>query len=138
MPEHAELLVYRFPPEAQFEGQLIGALERIEAGGALRVLDALAVSRDPATGELDAVEVRGTGAGGLVAPLLEFRLDPSGRRRATERALRGDGGARVRELGAGLGPGETIAMITVEHVWAVMLEDAVARLGGTRVPSELV
>jgi hypothetical protein len=136
MSEHTELLAYRFPPGTRFEGQLVGALERMEAGGALRVLDVLAVRRDASTGELDAVEVRSTGAGGLVAPLLEFRLDPSGRRRATERAMSGDGGARVREVGSRLERGETMAMVRVEHVWAAALEDAVARLGGTRVPGE--
>jgi hypothetical protein len=132
---HTELLAYRFPPEARFEGQLVGALERLEAGGALRVLDVLMVRRDPDTGDLEAVEVRSTGAGGLVAPLIDFRLDPSRRARATQRALARDGGARVQALGSQLGAGEVMAVALVEHVWAEALEDAVTRIGGTRVPS---
>src|SRR4051812_30216328 len=34
----SQLLVYRFGPDAEFEGRLVGALERIESGGAMRVL----------------------------------------------------------------------------------------------------
>ena len=33
-----QLLVYSFGPDASFEGQLVGALERIEVGGAMRIL----------------------------------------------------------------------------------------------------
>src|SRR3954462_8717296 len=76
-----QLLVYRFGEDAGFEGHLVGALERIEAGGALKVLDVLF----DAGGELSAVELRGSGAGGMVAPLLAFRLDVAERRRLTRR-----------------------------------------------------
>jgi hypothetical protein len=34
----AQLLLYRFGPDAEFEGQLVGALQRIENGGTLRAL----------------------------------------------------------------------------------------------------
>ena len=69
----AQLLLYRFGREAEFEGRLVGALERIESGGALRILEALFVRSNAETGELDAVAVRGDGAGRIVAPLLDFR-----------------------------------------------------------------
>ena len=131
-------LVYRFAPAAQYEGQLVGALERIESGGGLRVVEALFVRRDADTGELNAVDVRGGGAGGLVAPLLDFRLDEGRRRHATERALSGERGAAVRDLASQLQPGEAMAVVLVEHVWERALEDAVARTGGVRVASELV
>jgi hypothetical protein len=81
-----QLLLYGFGTEANFEGQLVGALERIESGGTLRVLEALLVQKDRDTGEFAAVAVRGHGIGGFVAPLLGFRLDATERRRATERA----------------------------------------------------
>jgi hypothetical protein len=67
MSQH--LLLYAFGPDARFEGRLVGTLERIESGGALRVLDALFVTRDPETGELAAIDLRG-GAGGVIAELL--------------------------------------------------------------------
>jgi hypothetical protein len=134
----AQLLLYRFGPDAGFEGRLVGALERIDSGGTLRVLDAIFVHGDADTGELEAIAVHGDGAGRIVAPLLEFRLDPLRRRRATERALGGDRAAVVRSLGAELEKGESLAVVLIEHVWAIALEDAVARTGGTPVASEFV
>jgi hypothetical protein len=134
----AQLLLYRFGPEAEFEGRLVGALERIESGGTLRVLDAIFVHSDRETGALEAVVVHGNGAGRIVAPLLDFRLDASKRRRMTERALGGDRGAAVRNLAAELDRGESMAVVLIEHVWANALEDAVARTGGTPVASEFV
>jgi hypothetical protein len=141
-PPTSQLLLYRFGPTAEFEGQLVGALERIEAGGSMRVLDALFVSADRGTGELSAVGLRGTGAGGFVAPLIGFRLDPAERRRISERTARA--GTKtipaeiVREIGAALEPGCAIAAVLVEHVWAAALEDAVARAGGTGLSREFV
>jgi hypothetical protein len=134
----AQLLLYRFGPDAEFEGRLVGALERIESGGALRIIEALFVRSDDETGKLDAVAVRGDGAGRIVAPLLEFRLDPAKRRRASERALGGDRGTMLRSLAAELQQGEAMAVLLVDHVWARALEDAVARTGGTPVTSEFV
>ena len=78
----------RFDPGAPFEGQLVGALERIESGGTLRIREVLFVGRDRESGDLLAVAAHGRRQGCLVAPLLGFRLDPAERARATERALR--------------------------------------------------
>jgi hypothetical protein len=134
----AQLLLYRFGPDAEFEGRLVGALERIESGGALRIIEALFVRSDDETGELDAVAVRGDGTGRIVAPLLDFRLDPAKRRRTSERALAGDRGTMLRSLAAELQPGEAMAVLLVDHAWARALEDAVARTGGKPVSSEFV
>lgn len=138
----AQLLVYGFGPGADFEGRLLGALERIESGGTVRILDALFVANDPETGELVAVDLRGAGAGGIVAPLLLFRLDPSERRRATERTLSADRGGvpadTLRELGMRLDPGAALVAFLLEHEWALALEDAAARTGGTPLTNEFV
>ena len=88
MKPNVQLLAYRFDAGAAFEGQLIGALERIESGGTLRIREVLFVGRDPESGELIAVAAHGRQQGSLVAPLLGFRLDAHERTRATERALR--------------------------------------------------
>ncbi len=136
----AQLLVYRFGTEARFEGQVGGAFQRIESGGALRILDALFVASDPADGGLIALNLKGDGAGSIVAPLLDFRLDPEARRRATAKALSGGGAGiapeTLRELGRSLKPGEALVALLVSHVWAEVLEDAVARIGGRRIVSE--
>jgi hypothetical protein len=138
----AQLLVYSFAPGASFDGGLVGALERLESGGALRILGALFVQRDTETDEIVAIDLRGRGAGSAVGPLLGFRLDPSERRRATEKALRDESGglpgATVRELAAALPPGGAVAAVLVEHVWAGALLDAAERSGGTAVANDLV
>lgn len=135
-----QLLVYEFGPDADFEGRIVGALERMEGGGALRVLDGLFVANDPETGGLVATSLGREGAGGVVAPLLSFRLEPSERRRATERAL-AEGGVpaeAIRELGSELEPGAAMVAVLVEHVWAQALADAVSRTGGTALVSDFV
>jgi hypothetical protein len=143
VPGHAtplptQLIIHGFRPGASFEGKLVGALERIESGGALRILDALFVQRDGETGELVAVDLAGGTAGGMVTSLLGFRLDPAQRRHATERTLAGGLGEMVRELARTLEPGAALAAVLVEHMGARALEDAVSRTGGTRVLNTFV
>jgi hypothetical protein len=132
-----QLLVYAFEPGAPFEGRLVGALERLEAGGALRVLEALFVRRDAEGGELTAIDIRGRG-GGMTAPLLSFRLDAAARKRATEKALRADAEGTLRELGESLAPGAAIAAVLIEHTWARAMGDAVAASHGHELMSEMV
>jgi hypothetical protein len=136
-----QLLVFGFSAHAAFEGQLVGALERVESGGAVRILEVFFVAADEATGEPVAIHLRG-GTGGLIAKLLDFRLDPAARRKAAERALGEDGGDGIpevlRDLGKALEPGTALAAVLVEHLWARALEDAVARVTGRPLASEFV
>ena len=141
-PRTVQLLLYAFGPGAEYEGRLVGALERIESGGALRILEALFIKSDSETGELAAVDLSSRGAGSLVTPLLGFRLDENERRRATARAFEAEGdrlgGDTLRELGSRLARGAAIAAVLVEHTWARALEDAISRTGGTPVASDFV
>jgi hypothetical protein len=136
-----QLLAFGFDAGSPFEGQVVGALERLESGGALRILDVLFVAADEATGELVAIDLQGD-TGGLTAKLLDFRLDPAARRRAAERALDDDaseGMAQVlRDLGRSLQPGAAFAAVLVEHIWSRALDDAVSRVGGRSLASEFV
>jgi hypothetical protein len=137
-----ELLVFRFDAaEGRFEGQLGGALERAESGGALRIVRLLFIGREAGSGELAVTDLRG-GTGGLVARLLSFRLDHANRERTTAKALApGSSGVPaeiLEELGTRIGPGEAIAAVLVEHVWAAALADAVARTGGREIADEMV
>jgi hypothetical protein len=138
----AQLLVYRFGPDANFEGRLVGALERIEAGAAVKIVDALFVARDPENGELVAIDLPSNSAGGIVAPLLRFRLEPGVRRRATERALAPHGSGvpaeTLLQLADTLEPGEALFAVLLEHAWAGALDDAVARTQGTPLANEFV
>jgi hypothetical protein len=134
----AQLLVYRFGPTAEYAGRLVDALEQIEIGGSLRILDALFVARDVETGKLAALTVRGDEMGSLAAPLIGFRLDSSERDRATEGALAGSSGPAIQRLADRLAPGEAVAAILVDHVWARTLERGVSVTGGTLAVSAMV
>jgi hypothetical protein len=133
-----QLLAYRFDSSFPFQGQLAGALERIESGGAMRVLDALYVGRDGDSGELVAITLTPSGAGGMVSSLIDFRLDERRRQTATERALQGDAGEAISAIGEELAPGQAIAAVLVEHTWAQTLGGAVERIGGSEAANEFV
>jgi hypothetical protein len=128
-----QLLLYGFDADARFEGRLVGALERLESGGTLRIVEALFIAREAESGEIVAIDLRSRGAGSLVSPLLGFRLDARERQRATARALDVDGGDALRALAAALPAGLAIAAVLVEHAWERALEDAVAQSGGTPI-----
>jgi hypothetical protein len=132
-----QLLAYNFGPSSSFEGQLVGALERLESGGAMRILDALFVGREPDSGDLVAVSMSG-GSAGMIGRLISFRLDDSSRRTATQKVLDGPAGAMVRELAENLEPGNALAAVLVEHKWALTLGEAIGRMGGTEMLNELV
>jgi len=136
----AQLRTYRFPAGTRFEGGVVGAMERMELDtGSL--LDALFVLRDLETGELDAVD-RATGlAGGSIAAMLDFRLDPNRRRNVTRRTRLPHSGAvpvhMIDAIGAALGPGEAVLELLVTR-WPSELEQAVERSGGRLVAAEWV
>jgi hypothetical protein len=135
----AQLLLYGFGPTASFEGQLVGALERIESGGTVRILDGIFIRRDADTDELSAIGLGSGGAG--MTELLGFRLDAAERRRATERALSGRDAIpaeTVQALGKALQPGAALAAVLIQHAWADVLEDAVTRADGTQLASTFV
>ena len=136
-----QLLAFGFGADAAFEGQFVGALERLESGGALRILDVLFVATDEGSGELFALDLKG-GAGGLIAKLLDFRLDPAARRRTSERALGGSANEEMAQLLSGIGerlePGAALVAVLVEHVWSRALEDAVSRVGGKALSTDFV
>src|ERR1044072_9115169 len=133
-----QLLAYEFGPDAEFQGQLAGALQRLESGGGMKILDVVFVHRDPDTGELSALDLPGDGAGGITGPILDFRLEVRSRPQATERALAGDRGPELLALGERLAPGGSLAAVFVEHSWAAALEDAVRRVGGTPLFDKIV
>jgi hypothetical protein len=125
-----QLLVYDFGADASFQGALVGALERLQSGGTLKVLDVMFVQRDAETGEVAALASRAD-----VSGMLGFRLDERERARATEKALRDE---TVRALAARLEPGAAMAAVLIDHVWASVLSDAVLRTGGSPRRDELV
>jgi hypothetical protein len=137
----AHLLIYEFRPGADFEGQLVGALERIEATGEAHVLDGLFAANDVETGELAAIDLRAASRASAVAGLLTFRLDARARRKATARALGNSGSVPaevVRSIGRALKPGGALLALLVERPPWRELGEAVQRTGGSLVSAEAV
>lgn len=142
MSELTHLRVYRFESDAVFEGALLGAIERMELGGDARLLDALFVRRDAASGALDAVDLATGTADATFASLLDFRLDPERRRSITERTLAERPGGVPRPLidamGVTLQAGAALFAVLQAGPTATALEDAVARCGGRLIADEPV
>jgi len=133
------LLAFRVPPGVEFDGRLLGLLQRVDEGGPLRIVDLLFVVRDPASGEPLALSGRGGGSGNLVAGLAGFRLDAAERARATARARRTYGEPDlVTQLAGALPPGGAVAALLVESAWADAVGEAVARSGGSLLVDEAV
>ena len=140
MGEPTHLRVYRFDPGAVFEGGLVGAIERMKLASDTKLLDALFVTNDAASGELAAVDLASGGADGTFASMLDFRLDPGRRGAITERTLAEHGGVLrplIEAVAATLEAGA--AIFAVLHTGApTVLDDAVARSHGRLIADDPV
>lgn len=131
------LSAYRFPPAADFEGRLAGALERMLLTADAGLRDALFVMRDARTGEPLAIDLATARAGGTPTAMLDFRLDERRRRDVTAATLaRGGGRAVVAEVAEALEPGEAVLAVLTDAGPASALQDAVSRSGGRLVTDE--
>lgn len=141
MDHDSHLRVYRFQAAAALEGQIVGALEHLEAAGEAGVLDALFVARDAATGELQAIDLATGHADGTIVPLLDFRLDPRRRPALTQKTLAPHPGGvpseDVEEVAAAIEPGGAVLAVLLAEE-APTLDDAVSRGGGHVVADEHV
>ena len=141
MSAKAHLRIYRFEADSVFEGAIVGAVEQLETGPGLRLLDALFVARDAAAGELQAIDLATARADGTLAGMLDFRLDVGRRREMTRRTLATAGGvppAVVAAMVAGLEPGAALLVVLLTEPAPTALDDAVARSGGRAVADEVV
>src|SRR3954451_17023848 len=98
------LLAFTFGSESRFEGQLVGALERMEIDSARRVLDGLFVTREADSGTLSAICLSDVPPSRMTSRLLDFRLTDRERAAATRRVVDGAAGEAVEALGALLDP----------------------------------
>jgi hypothetical protein len=139
-PTH--LRVYRFDPGAVFEGGLVGAVERMQLGRETKLLDALFVTHNPASGGLAAVDLASGGAGGTFASMLDFRLDAGRREAITERTLAEHRGGVPRTLieaiAATLDAGAAIFAVLHTGGAPTVLDDAVERSHGRLIADDPV
>src|SRR6195952_228520 len=140
-----QLIVLGFP-NPDFHGEIIDELERLRQSDTVRVIDALAVYRDP-SGEFEAMHLsnltqdEAVELGSMVGALVGLGFD--GEAGAEAGAVEGaeaaaDGispfsGEDAWDVLADIPNGSAAALVLLEHHWAVGLRDAVARAGGFRV-----
>ena len=108
-----QFIAVGFPESATYEGRIIAEMQKIEASGALRVLDVLFVLKDPDTGELQTLDIQSDELQALAGTLT---LGVSRR--------------EIEGVGDELAPGQAAGMLLVEHVWARDLADAIEATGG--------
>ena len=140
-----QLIVLGFP-NPEFHGEIIDELERLRASDTVRVIDALAVYKDP-DGEITAMHLSnlsdeeavelGSKVGALIG------LGFAGEEGAAAGAVAGaeaaaDGISAFSDDEAWdvleeIPDGSAAALVLLEHHWAVGLRDAVVRAGGYRV-----
>ena len=140
-----QLIVLGFP-HPDFHGEVIEELERLRASDTVRVIDALAVYKDP-DGEIEAMHLSNLSLdeaielGSVVGALVGLGFD--GEAGAEAGALAGaeaaaDGispfdGTDAWDVLEDIPNGSAAALVLLEHHWAVGLRNAVARAGGYRV-----
>ncbi|MET0419875.1 MAG: hypothetical protein ABW022_27985 [Actinoplanes sp.] len=140
-----QLIVLGFP-HPDFHGEIIEELERLRRNETVRVIDALAVYKDPA-GEIEVehlsnlTEEEAIELGSKIGALLGLGLDGeegmlAGAAAGAEAAIDGVGylgDAEDWDVLADIPDGSAAALLLVEHHWAVPLRDAIARAGGFRL-----
>ena len=130
-----------------FHGEVIAELERLRASDTVRVIDALAVYKDP-DGELEvehlsnltedeAIEL-GTKIGALVGLGIagEEGAEAGAEAGAEEAEAEGInifGDAEEWDVLEEIPNDSAAALVLLEHHWAVPLRDAIARAGGFRI-----
>ncbi|GIM95950.1 hypothetical protein [Paractinoplanes toevensis] len=145
-----QLIVLGFT-HPDFHGEVIAELERLRASDEIRVIDALAVYKDP-KGEIEvehlsnltpdeAVEL-GSKVGALVG--LGIAGEEGLEMGAALGAVAAADGVRIFDDGqawdvlAEIPDDSAAALLLIEHQWAVPLRDAIARAGGFRLADGFV
>jgi uncharacterized membrane protein len=130
-----------------FHGEVIAELERLRASDTVRVIDALAVYKDP-DGELEvehlsnltedeAIEL-GTKIGALIGLGIAGEEGAeagaeAGAEEAAEEGISIFGDAEQWDVLEDIPNDSAAALVLLEHHWAVPLRDAIARAGGFRI-----
>jgi uncharacterized membrane protein len=131
-----------------FHGEVIAELERLRANDTVRVIDALAVYKD-AAGELEAEHLSnltqdeaielGSKIGALIGLGFEGEEGAEAGAIAGAQTAAAEGGVNVFDEEDGwdvledIPNDSAVALILLEHHWAVPLRDAVLRAGGFRI-----
>ena len=138
-----QLIVLGFT-DPDFHGQIIAEVERLRESDTIRVIDSLAVYKDP-SGEIEAMHLSnltqdeaielGSKVGALIG--LGFEGE-EGIEAGAEAEAAAAGASAFSEEDAWdvieeIPNGSAAALLLIEHHWAVPLRDAIASAGGFRI-----
>ncbi len=128
-----QLIALTFRLEADAESRLLAEVDRIRGRGVLRVLDMVVVAK----GRDGTVEALAVGDdedfGSLLAGIAPFGAGKAGRQAAGDGVAGEPAGSGVDALVNSVEPGNAVAFLLVEHLWASPLVDAVSAAGGALI-----
>jgi DNA-binding NarL/FixJ family response regulator len=129
-----QLIALTFRLEADAESRLLAEVDRIRGRGVLRVLDMVLVAKGR-DGTVEALEVGdGEDFGSLLAGIGSFGAENGGRQTAGGEPA----GSGVDALVNSVEPGNAVAFLLVEHLWASPLADAVSAAGGALISDDFL
>lgn len=142
-----QFVAYGFDRIDQFRGQILDELDRLEATGAIRVLDLLLLAKED-NGDLVVLELDDDAAdaseggedsgpvievGDVLATLLGFDLEAGGDgsgEASGDDTVAGVSREEILTVADGLEPGTAAGILLVEHRWAIGFRDAIVEAGG--------
>jgi DNA-binding NarL/FixJ family response regulator len=131
------MIALTFRLDVDAEARLLAEVGRIEGRGVLRVLDMVFLAKGP-EGTVQGLEVGdGEDFGSLLGSVSPFGTG-NGSRPAAGNGAAGSAEAAVQALADSLEPGNAVALLLVEHLWAGPLVDAVSAAGGTLISDDFL
>jgi uncharacterized membrane protein len=127
-----QLVAIGFGPEAEFKGEILAELARLENSGTIRILDLLFVRKDE-DGDLVALDYQGEDLGAIIGALLGFEFEGNGgepSQPGVESHAFGLSREQIEGMAAALEPGHSAGFLLVEHAWARRFKTAVREAGG--------
>jgi uncharacterized membrane protein len=128
-----QLISIGFDAGANFEGRIVDELAKLESERTIRVLDVLFIARDTDSEETVVLEHPGDeDFGGVVSALLGVQVADAGGSPEPSAGEHSFGFTQedIKQMAAGLGPGESAGLLLIEHVWARDLRRAFRDAGG--------
>jgi DNA-binding CsgD family transcriptional regulator len=133
-----QLIALTFRLEAGAESRLLAEVDQIKGRGVLRVLDMVVVAKGR-DGTVEALAIGdGEDFGSLLAGIAPFGANNGARQAAGDGAAGEPAGSGADALVNSVAPGNAVAFLLVEHLWAGPLADAVSAAGGALISDDFL
>jgi hypothetical protein len=118
-----QLLIVGFDADAEMKGEILAELDRLSEAGIVRVIDVLIVAKGE-DGLIAIIDAREDG----IAATLTGLVDEDGD--GVPDSLAGIDDPNVLVVADEIPPGATVAIVLLEHLWALGLKGAMQNTGG--------